>query len=756
MNISVTVQKSPIHPRRSAVHFGESPAKKLSVPAEATVITADGFIKPRISHVFTGSKPFRNHVGKLSGENKTQSSSSGLRKKSRRKYHRETDKSVSAFPRKSPHLNVMEKPPPIRRSLTVPSSHRETDKPVSAFPRKSPHLNVMEKPPPIRRSLTFPSKCQSKQGVVTRLKRISYFEDEIPSLFCRSRTVVGFKQEGLKRKGSKFISKGERKRKIYETTVSKILHFKCHKPFEKSASDLGQILPRPDRPIPRNRLLKIWEAKTPVKIKQSDLKQVIRGIEDYFEDKREDYLSDVIELKKSIASKQKGKTLWKKVTSNKTIDLVVKQIIENQVALNESSSVAKVYNATSKAKHSFDNMISTNTRNIARNDAMKMMGKALAKLKLPEVCGNVIGDLCKYAELKSYKEGEYLYVRDCEVQYVFLLLCGKVELTYPARNRWGIIVNDSGNSSIVLPGDLLAQFAWHSGKPYCETARAVEDCYLIRISREVYEDVVELHERHKVDVLDFLLNKIPTLMKNDIGNDMNRMVHMCQSARCVQVPAKHVIIKKGDRIAESRHTSGSLYFILNGTCSVMRTIEHESQQIVVETAILYPRDFFGKLNSEDKVYNHTVVTNSTEVRLIEIAFHDIINTVSAEVLETMRKYLHQTIDLPDDIIVDSIVKSQQWNSYINKLAGSYDGRLPSPRIGGEKAKVPKFLRKSYSCPSLFSKNGYKKQKRLSKNFAIRDKWNDVGLSVEERENIPKMVRNWKKVAASILDYSDMF
>merc|ERR1740137_88124 len=174
------------------------------------------------------------------------------------------------------------------------------------------------------------------------------------------------------------------------------------------------------------------------------------------------------------------------------------------------------------------------------------MAKALRQLKLPHICGQIIGDLCKQIEITSHKKGECLYHLGDHATRIYYLAIGKIKLFFPEIDFYSkAIVGLDGPEQVIVPGDSFAYESWCGGHEQNETAMVIEDSTLISISRAAYSDVVDEHERHKSAVLEFILSEIPTIMLKEIKDDEEKLSRLCRNVLSKQYSKNHVIIRKG-------------------------------------------------------------------------------------------------------------------------------------------------------------------------------------------------------------------
>jgi len=212
-------------------------------------------------------------------------------------------------------------------------------------------------------------------------------------------------------------------------------------------------------------------------------------------------------------------------------------------------------------------------RRILNNDLLKYY---IVKYNIEDILDK---ELLKYANLHFYEKDESILKADSNLEYYYLLVDGKVKISYPFENGKSMLLKFYKDFNTIGDLELLKNL------PICCNIDAVEDTYLIGIPSDILRKGYFDNSKFLRHLVESLSEKLYATINNSSYNFVYPLINRLSSYLVEHMTDKNYITLNSSFI-EIAQFLGTTYRHLNRTLK-----ELESKSIIkFENKIIYILD----------------------------------------------------------------------------------------------------------------------------------------------------------------------
>jgi CRP-like cAMP-binding protein len=243
-----------------------------------------------------------------------------------------------------------------------------------------------------------------------------------------------------------------------------------------------------------------------------------------------------------------------------------------------------------------------------------------------ELPASIQNEVIKKANIIEVRKGGFVFKQGDKDEFSFYCLEGEIEL----------LAKDQQDNVIVVGGLDQARYAMAQLQPRQFSARARTKSIIFKISRDVLDKLVVIHEKEQTDGnTSGGLVAVEEVEFGDMEGEVDWMTRILQSELFSKIPAANihalfamlepVELKAGDNVVTQGEPGEHYYIIQSGTCQVSRKPASGDKDI--KLAVLKPGDCFGEealIAETPRNATVSMLTDGILMRLNKDTFIDLI------------------------------------------------------------------------------------------------------------------------------------
>ena len=194
-----------------------------------------------------------------------------------------------------------------------------------------------------------------------------------------------------------------------------------------------------------------------------------------------------------------------------------------------------------------------------------LLNHYISKYNLETIFGE---DLLKHAQLHFYQKGEYILKSDFNLEYYYLIVDGKVTVSYLLENGKSILLKFYHSFNTLGDIELLKNI------PVCCNNQAIEDSYLIAIPSDIIRNGYLNNPKFLHHLVNSLSEKLHAILNNSSYNLTYPLINRLSSYLVEYITDKNYIVLSSS-FNEIAQFLGTTYRHLNRTFK-----ELESRSII--------------------------------------------------------------------------------------------------------------------------------------------------------------------------------